>query len=165
MSDLVQQGKVRYIGSSTYPACDIVEAQWVSEKRGRERFVCEQPPYSILVRAIEAEVLPTCEKYGMGVIPWSPLAGGWLSGLFRKGQPVPKTNRTTMAPNRYDLANPEVQARLEAVEQGKTKFVPTTIVLSDVVGGHFTHLVETRNGTTTVAAYSDKQNWPIGAQG
>src|SRR5262249_47329632 len=72
-SDLVHQGKVRSIGSSTHPASAIVEAQWTAERRGRERFVCEQPPYSILVRGIEADVLPTCQRHGMGVIPWSPL--------------------------------------------------------------------------------------------
>ncbi|MFL5860522.1 MAG: aldo/keto reductase, partial [Solirubrobacteraceae bacterium] len=77
---LVREGKVRYIGSSTFPASQIVEAQWVAERRGRERFVCEQPPYSLLVRGVEADVLPTCRHHGMGVIPWSPLAGGWLSG-------------------------------------------------------------------------------------
>ena len=65
--------------SSTFPASQIGEAQWVAQRRGRERFVCEQPPYSILVRGIEADVLPTCQRYGMGVIPWSPLAGGWLT--------------------------------------------------------------------------------------
>jgi aryl-alcohol dehydrogenase-like predicted oxidoreductase len=80
LTDLVYQGKVRYIGSSTFPASQIVEAQWVARDRHLQRFVCEQPPYSILVRGIEAEVLPTCAKYRMGVIPWSPLAGGWLSG-------------------------------------------------------------------------------------
>jgi aryl-alcohol dehydrogenase-like predicted oxidoreductase len=117
LTDLVAAGKIRYLGSSTYPASDIVEAQWVAQRRGRERFVCEQPPYSILVRAIESEILPVCERYGMGVIPWSPLAGGWLTGLFRKGRDVPKTNRTTRAPNRYDLSNPEAAARLDAVEQ------------------------------------------------
>src|SRR3954467_13653409 len=85
LSDLVHAGKVCYVGSSTFPASAIVEAQWVAERRGRERFVCEQPPYSMLVRGVEAEVLPTCERYGMGVIPWSPLAGGWLSGRWRKG--------------------------------------------------------------------------------
>src|SRR5256884_8993596 len=79
LSDLVHQGKVRAIGSSTFPAELIVEAQWVAERRGRERFVCEQPPYSILVRNAELEVLPTCTRHGMGVIVWSPLAGGWLS--------------------------------------------------------------------------------------
>ena len=84
LSDLVHQGKVRVIGSSTYPAEQIVEAQWVAERRGRERFRCEQPPYSIFVRGIETSVLPTCQKYGMGVIPWSPLAGGWLTGRYRK---------------------------------------------------------------------------------
>jgi aryl-alcohol dehydrogenase-like predicted oxidoreductase len=85
LSDLVHQGKIRAFGSSTFPAHEIVEAQWVAEKRGRERFLCEQPPYSIFVRSIEKDVLPTCQKYGMGVIPWSPLAGGWLSGKYRKG--------------------------------------------------------------------------------
>src|SRR5881397_2361694 len=76
LSDLVHQGKVRYLGSSTFPAEEIVEAQWVAERRGRERFVCEQPPYSIFVRGVEAGVLPTCARYRMGVIVWSPLAGG-----------------------------------------------------------------------------------------
>ncbi|WP_327582171.1 aldo/keto reductase [Nonomuraea sp. NBC_00507] len=80
LTDLVRQGKVRYLGSSTFPAHQIVEAQWASDRRGLERFVCEQPPYSPLVRGIEAGVLPVAEKYGMGVIVWSPLAGGWLSG-------------------------------------------------------------------------------------
>ncbi|MCU1345870.1 MAG: aldo/keto reductase, partial [Acidimicrobiia bacterium] len=69
LSDLVHQGKVRYLGSSTFQPSEIVEAQWVAERRDRERFVCEQPPYSILTRGIEADVLPTCQRYGMGVIP------------------------------------------------------------------------------------------------
>ena len=89
LTDLVRQGKVRYIGSSTFPASQIVEAQWVARDRGRERFVCEQPPYSMLIRAVEADILPTCRRHGMGVIPWSPLAGGWLSGRWRKGQDAP----------------------------------------------------------------------------
>jgi aryl-alcohol dehydrogenase-like predicted oxidoreductase len=117
LTDLVRAGKIRYFGHSTYPASQIVEAQWVAERRGRERFVCEQPPYSILVRAVEAEVLPVCEKYGIGVIPWSPLAGGWLTGRFRKGQDAPKSNRSRLIPLRYDLTNPENQAKLEAVEK------------------------------------------------
>src|SRR5471032_2955582 len=85
LTDLVRAGKIRYFGSSTFPAWQIVEAQSVAERRGRERFVCEQPPYSMLVRGIETDVLPVCERYRMGVIPWSPLAGGWLSGSYRKG--------------------------------------------------------------------------------
>src|SRR5436305_2091048 len=84
LTDLVAQGKVRSIGSSTYPAAQIVRAQWVARERGMQRFVCEQPPYSLLVRGIEADVLPTCREHDMGVIPWSPLAGGWLSGRWRK---------------------------------------------------------------------------------
>jgi aryl-alcohol dehydrogenase-like predicted oxidoreductase len=117
LTDLVRAGKIRYFGHSTYPASLIVEAQWVAERRGRERFVCEQPPYSILVRAAEAEVLPVCEKYGIGVIPWSPLAGGWLTGRFRKGQEAPKSNRSRLIPGRYDLSNPDNQAKLDVVEQ------------------------------------------------
>lgn len=93
LSDLVHQGKVRYLGHSTFPADYIVEAQWVSERRGRERFVSEQPPYSILVRGIERAVLPACQRYGIGVIPWSPLAGGLLTGRYRKGQEPPEGSR------------------------------------------------------------------------
>src|SRR5687767_2779152 len=80
LTDLVRQGKVRYLGSSTYPSDAIVEAQWAAERRNLERFVCEQPPYSILAREIEKEMLPVARRYRMGVIVWSPLAGGWLSG-------------------------------------------------------------------------------------
>jgi aryl-alcohol dehydrogenase-like predicted oxidoreductase len=85
LTDLVHAGKVRYVGSSTFPAHQIVEAQWVAERRSLTRFVCEQPPYSILTRGIEADVLPVAQRYGMGVIPWSPLAGGMLSGRHRRG--------------------------------------------------------------------------------
>jgi aryl-alcohol dehydrogenase-like predicted oxidoreductase len=117
LTDLVRAGKIRYFGSSTFPAPMIVEGQWVAEKRGRERFVCEQPPYSILVRGIEADVLPVCGDYGMGVIPWSPLAGGWLTGRYRKGQEVPTSRRAALVPHRYDMSLPGNQAKLEAVEQ------------------------------------------------
>jgi aryl-alcohol dehydrogenase-like predicted oxidoreductase len=83
LTDLVRAGKVRYLGSSTFPAEDIVEAQWTAERRGRERFRVEQPPYSIFARGAEASVLPTCQRYGMAVISWSPLNGGFLSGRHR----------------------------------------------------------------------------------
>ena len=116
LSDLVHQGKVRYVGSSTFPASQIVEAQWVAERRHLERFVCEQPPYSILVRAAERDVLPTCQRFGMGVIPWSPLAGGWLTGRVRKGQDIPVSRRAARVPQRYDLALPGNQRKLDAVE-------------------------------------------------
>jgi len=116
LTDLVRAGKVRYIGSSTYPASEIVTAQWVAEKRGRERFVCEQPPYSLLVRGIESEVLPLCEQYGMGVIPWSPLAGGWLSGRWRTGEKPPESTRAERIPQRYDLSLPENQRKLNAAD-------------------------------------------------
>ena len=116
LTDLVRQGKVRYIGSSTFPASQIVEAQWTAQRRGRERFVCEQPPYSILVRGIEADVLPTTQRYGMGVIPWSPLSGGWLSGRYRKDGDLPESRRAQMIPDRYDMSLPENQRKLDAAD-------------------------------------------------
>jgi aryl-alcohol dehydrogenase-like predicted oxidoreductase len=116
LSDLVRAGKVRYVGSSTFPASQIVEAQWVAQRRGRERFVCEQPPYSILVRAIESDVLPTCQRHGIGVIPWSPLAGGWLTGGYRLGDALPKSHRADRIPSRYDMSLPGNQRKLEAAD-------------------------------------------------
>jgi aryl-alcohol dehydrogenase-like predicted oxidoreductase len=119
LTDLIHQGKIRYIGHSTFPASEIVEAQWTAERRGRERFRCEQPPYSILTRAVEHDVLPTCARYGMGVIPYSPLAGGWLSGRYRKdSEPQgPTSHARQRLANRYDLSLPANQRKLEAAEQ------------------------------------------------
>ena len=119
LTDLVRQGKVRYLGSSTFPPSAIVEAQWAAERRGRERFVCEQPPYSLLVRGIETEILPTCAKYGMGVMAWSPLAGGWLSGKWRTGSKDLSSRRTETMPHRstwdhYDMSIPANRAKLDA---------------------------------------------------
>jgi aryl-alcohol dehydrogenase-like predicted oxidoreductase len=117
LTDLVHQGKVRYIGSSTFPASQIVEAQWVARDRHLQRFVCEQPPYSILVRGIEADVLPTCVRHGMGVITYSPLAGGWLSGRWRKDAGQQSSSRAGRLPERFDLSLPANQRKLDAVEQ------------------------------------------------
>jgi aryl-alcohol dehydrogenase-like predicted oxidoreductase len=116
LTDLVTQGKVRYVGSSTYPAAQIVKAQWVARERGTQRFVCEQPPYSMVVRGVEADVLPTCRELGMGVIAWSPLGGGWLSGRWRKGAEDLTSRRAAMVPRRYDLSIPANQAKLEAAD-------------------------------------------------
>jgi aryl-alcohol dehydrogenase-like predicted oxidoreductase len=115
LTDLVRAGKVRYFGSSTYPASQIVEAQWVAERRGRERFVSEQPPYSILARGVEQDVLPTCQRHGIAVLPWSPLGGGWLSGKWRKGGDL-TSRRSAMLPQRYDLSIPANQRKLDAAE-------------------------------------------------
>ncbi|HWK18049.1 MAG TPA: aldo/keto reductase [Solirubrobacteraceae bacterium] len=116
LTDLVRAGKVRYIGSSTFPPSQIVEAQWTAERRGRERFVTEQPPYSMLIRGVENDVLPTCRRYGMGVIPWSPLAGGWLSGRYRKDTDIPESRRAQMLPSRYDMSLPGNQRKLDAAD-------------------------------------------------
>ena len=116
LTDLVRAGKVRYIGTSTFQAHSIVEAQYVARDRGRERFVCEQPPYSLLVRGIERDVLPVAQQYGMGVIPWSPLAGGWLSGKWRKGGSDNESRRAALLPDRYDLSIPGNQRKLDAAD-------------------------------------------------
>jgi aryl-alcohol dehydrogenase-like predicted oxidoreductase len=93
LDDLVHSGKVRYIGSSTFAAWELVESYWVSDRYNLARFECEQPPYSIFVRHIEQDVLPVCQKYGTGVIPWSPLNRGWLAGRYRAGQEIDPQSR------------------------------------------------------------------------
>jgi len=117
LTDLVRQGKVRYIGSSTFPASQIVEAQVAARDRNLERFVTEQPPYSILVRGVEADVLPTCARHGMAVMSYSPLAGGWLSGRWRKDTGQQESSRAGRLPERFDLSNPYNQRKLDAVEE------------------------------------------------
>ncbi|RKR91287.1 aryl-alcohol dehydrogenase-like predicted oxidoreductase [Micromonospora pisi] len=118
LTDLVSQGKIRAFGCSTFPAEQIVEAYHVSERRSLGRFRTEQPPYSILARGIETSVLPTCQRYGMGVLVWSPLASGFLSGRYRKGQPVDlSTGRPSITPARFDPSIPLNATKLEIVEQ------------------------------------------------
>ena len=118
LSDLVHQGKIRYFGHSTFPASAIVEAQWTAQRRNRERFVTEQPTYSILTRGIENDVLPTCRRYGMGVLSYSPLAGGWFSGRYRKnGTEGPTSVARKQLANRFDLDLPVNQRKLEAADQ------------------------------------------------
>ena len=116
LSDLVRQGKVINVGCSTFQGSQIVEAHWCSERRGHVRFMSEQPPYSLLVRGIETEVLPVCERYGMGVIPWSPLAGGFLSGRYRKGGEQMNSSRVDIVPLSFDMSMPENQRKMDAVE-------------------------------------------------
>src|SRR5436305_8903214 len=123
LTDLVHQGKVRYIGCSTFPGWQIVESHWVAERRGLARFICEQPPYSIFVRSIEADVLPVTQRYGMGVIVWSPLAGGWLAGKYRRGAEPPSDSRARRYAQRgspiaarYDVERAENQRKLDLVE-------------------------------------------------
>jgi aryl-alcohol dehydrogenase-like predicted oxidoreductase len=119
LSDLVHAGKIRSFGASKVPASEIVEAQWTAERRGHERFRTEQPPYSMLTRAIEYDVLPTCLRHGMGVMAYSPLAGGWLSGRYRKGQVVSgpgSSARGRRFPGAYDSANPANAAKLDAAD-------------------------------------------------
>ncbi|MEV0981981.1 aldo/keto reductase [Streptomyces sp. NPDC049915] len=118
LSDLVRAGKIRMFGCSTFPAEDLVEAHHVAERRGLMRLRTEQPPYSILARGIERSVLPTAQRLGMGVLTWSPLASGFLSGTYREGRPVDlTTGRAKHTPHRFDPAVPGNAAKLAAVEQ------------------------------------------------
>ena len=118
LSDLVSQGKIRAFGCSTFPPEQIVEAHWVAERRALKQFRTEQAPYSLLARGIEASVLPVCQRHRMGVLTWSPLAGGFLSGAYRKGRPIDLTiGRPALQPDRFDPSIPENAAKLEIVEQ------------------------------------------------
>ncbi|UGS36469.1 aldo/keto reductase [Capillimicrobium parvum] len=116
LTDLVRQGKVRSIGSSSYAGSQIVEAQWVARDRGLERFRTEQPPYSMLVRGIELDVLPTAQRHGMGILTYSPLSGGWLSGNWSAGSSPTSPVRQRLA-KRFDMALPENRRKLDAVQQ------------------------------------------------
>ena len=127
LTDLMRSGKVRAIGASTFPAPDIVEAQWVAERRGLARFRTEQPPYSILNRGVEREVLPVCRRYGMGVMVWSPLAMGMLTGKYRRGQRQPDSMRAKRFPKQMSDGR-----RLDVVEQ--------LILLAQDAGLSLTHM-------------------------
>ncbi|MEW2442847.1 aldo/keto reductase [Micromonospora marina] len=116
LTDLRQAGKIRYFGTSTYPAHRLVEAQWAAREHHLGRYVTEQPSYSILQRGVEAHVLPVTQHYGLGVLVWSPLASGWLSGAIRAGREI-TTHRSTFMPQRFDPALPANRARLDAVER------------------------------------------------
>jgi len=116
LSDLVHQGKIRYIGSSSYSGSQIVEAQWASRERNLERFVTEQPPYSMLVRGIEEDILPTTQRYGMGTLTYSPLSGGWLSGKWRKDAASSPTSAARPSA-RFDMSSAANQRKLDIVEE------------------------------------------------
>ena len=115
LTDLVQQGKVRYIGSSSFSGAEIVEAQWTARERNLQRFRTEQPPYSVLVRGIEVDVLPVAQRHGMGILTYSPLAGGWLSGRWSADATPTSPARKRLAA-RFDMSLAENQRKLEAVQ-------------------------------------------------
>jgi aryl-alcohol dehydrogenase-like predicted oxidoreductase len=134
LTDLVRQGKVRYLGVSTGHAADpvdlqwsgwrMVESLWVGERKGSERFIATQPPYSIFSRDVERDVFPVCERFGFGAIVWSPLEGGWLAGRYRKGQPPPTDSRAAnqtefgmFVRDNFTLDSPRGQRRLAIVEE------------------------------------------------
>jgi len=132
LSDLVHAGKVIAIGTSAFPAELIVEAQWVAERRGRERFAVEQPPYSILLRGIERAVLPTCQRYGLGVMVWAPLNGGWLTGKYLEGAP-PAQSRAARQPDHFDYGS-------VAARDAKQAVLRPLAAVADEAGVSLTHL-------------------------
>jgi aryl-alcohol dehydrogenase-like predicted oxidoreductase len=117
LDDLIRQGKVRYIGTSTYAAWQVVESLWVSKELGLNRFICEQPPYHILDRRVERELIPAAVTYGYGIIPWSPLAGGKLTGKYRRGEPRPENSRED--PAKFSEQTWKVLEGLEALAREK----------------------------------------------
>ncbi len=135
LSDLVHQGKIRAFGSSTFAAERIVEAQWTSDRLGLERYRCDQPPYSIFRRAIERAVLPTCRRYGMGVIVWSPLDGGWLSGRYRSADDFTGDSRIVKLANRWGGFDPEAE-----LNRRKLELVGHLARLADDAGMPLAHL-------------------------
>ena len=116
LSDLVHAGKIRAFGTSTFPAETVVEAQWTAERRGHVRPATEQPPYSVLARGIEAALLPTCQRYGLGVLVWAPLNGGWLTGKYRDGRP-PAASRAEREPDHFDFGGTVHERKMAAVER------------------------------------------------
>ncbi|MFF0500062.1 aldo/keto reductase [Nocardia aobensis] len=132
LDDLVRAGKIRYYGTTTFEPHQLVEAQWVAEDRQLHRPVSEQPPYSILARGAERATLPVAQRYGLGVLTWSPLAGGWLSGRYRDGGQAPESSRLQRQPHRHDPAL-TVNQRKRAVAEELAK-------LADEAGLSLVHL-------------------------
>ncbi|MFA3843817.1 aldo/keto reductase [Streptomyces aureus] len=146
LSDLVRAGKIMAIGTSDFPAEQLVEAQWTAERRGHIPFHTEQPPYSVLVRGIEADVLPTAHKYGLGVLTWSPLNSGWLTGQFRRGEAIEMNPFRQAIAHKFNFDLPGNQRKLDAVER--------LSALADEAGMPLTHLAlafaSTHPGVTSV---------------
>lgn len=132
LSDLVRAGKIMAIGSSGFSAEQLVEAQWVAKDRGHINFGTEQSPYSLFVRGIEAHTLPTAQRYNLGILTWSPLNSGWLTGRIRKGEAIESAGFRQMITHKFDLELPGNRLKLEAVED--------LIKLSGQVGVSLTHL-------------------------
>ena len=137
LSDLVRQGKVRAIGTSTFPAEALVEARAVAERRGREVFSTEQPPYSIFARGIEADVLPTCQRLDLGVLVWAPLNGGWLTGKYRRDGPAPAGSRAERSPEHFDY---QPAAGAAAIREQKFDLVESLGRVTDKGGWPLAHL-------------------------
>ena len=138
LTDLVRAGKIRVLGTARAPVSMLVEAQWVAEQRGSERFACEQAPYSVLARAAERELLPTCARYSVAALACAPLAGGWLAGGYRRGAALPLSTRAARDPRSYDMALVENQRKLRAADvlaalAGEAGLTPVELALAFVL--------------------------------
>jgi aryl-alcohol dehydrogenase-like predicted oxidoreductase len=164
LTDLRAAGKILYFGSSTFPAHEIVEAQWAARRAGLGRFVTEQPPYSIFARAVEADVLPVAQRHGLGVLTWSPLGGGWLSGRYRRGVTSTQNGRDRLMPGVFDPSTPGNAGKLEAAE--------ALALLAEEVGLSLIHLalgfVQSHPAVTSaIVGPQDLDQWEsqVGAAG
>ncbi len=116
LDDLIRDGKVRYIGTSTYAAWQLMESLWVSKEYGLNRFVAEQPPYHILDRRIEREMVPMALSHGIGLLPWSPLAGGLLTGKYRRNQAPPDGSRFARSDRGHHRLGEDCHRVIEGLE-------------------------------------------------
>jgi aryl-alcohol dehydrogenase-like predicted oxidoreductase len=133
LSDLIRQGKIRAIGTSSFPAEELVEAQWVARDRNRERFTTEQPSYSILNRYAESSVLPVAQRHRLGVLIWSPLNGGWLTGKYQAGQALAADSRGSRESEHFDY-------RLDDVRDRKLAAVKELTTIAEDAGLSLIHL-------------------------
>ena len=142
LTDLVRQGKIRYFGTSTFPAWQMTEAQWISRSKNLEYFSTEQAPYSIFVRGVELDVLPVAQRYKLGVIAWSPLAGGWLTGKYRKGA-VPGSETRAITSKKWEGVNPQIPQRYDFERPGnqrKLSLLGQLVEIANEAGISVTHM-------------------------
>lgn len=168
LDDLVHQGKVRYIGCSNYPTWRLMEALWASERFHLARFESLQPHYSLVHRAeFEAELAEVCRVYGLGVIPYSPLAGGFLSGKYRQGEPTPPSKRARGVQRHFSEKNWALLERLEGIAGNKGDYsvsqVALTWLLSDrlitspIIGPRSLEQLKDNLGATGVSLTVDEK--------
>ena len=167
LTDAIRDGKVRYIGCSNYDAWRIADAMWTSERYGLARFVSAQPEYSMLVRKIEPELLPACENYGLGILPYFPLAHGFLTGKYRRGQPVPEGTRLALTPNaqgqRLTDNNFDALDKLEAFVKARGKQLVDLAFAWLLAHGAVSSVIAGASNPTQVEQNAATSGWELSA--